>query len=155
MHCSVEILVPVGCGSTQVTGGQCWLSLLRSTAVLFDSIVHVSMSRGNSSLLKERSVSLNLVSSDVKILAFMTKFLSLKTDTGLEVRRGFRMWNSNFAKPASCNEVCSVKLVASRLALCGDWFELFWRRYCCLRVCVCCSVMIAALPVLRVRYVLA
>ena len=110
--------------------------------MLFDSIVHVSMSRGNSSLLKERSVSLNLVSSDVKILAFMTKFLSLKTDTGLEVRRGFRMWNSNFAKPASCNEVCSVKLVASRLALCGDWFELFWRRYCCLRVCVCVCVCV-------------
>jgi hypothetical protein len=41
---------------------------------MFGSIVHVSMSRENSSLLKEHTVAMNLVSSGVKILPYMTKF---------------------------------------------------------------------------------
>jgi hypothetical protein len=75
-----------------------WPGLLRSTAVLFCSVVHVSVSRGNSSLLKEHTVSMNLVSSDVKSLPYMIKFYLWRRDrTG--GKKDFLMWNSkNFCK---------------------------------------------------------
>jgi hypothetical protein len=107
------------------------------------------MSRGNSSLLKEHTVAMNLVSSDVKILPHLTKFY-FEDATGLEVRNVFECGTKKkFAKTILCNETCLVDLVASRRALCDDAFEFFWGHYYCLRECLYSTVMVAALPVLR------
>lgn len=113
------------------------------------------MSRGNSSLLKEHAVAMNCH----RMLKFYNiwQIFIFEDETGLEVRKVFDCETQKiFAKPISCNEVCSVDLVASRCALCDDGFEyFFWRVggwgvcYYCLRECVYSSVMVAALLVLR------